>query len=77
MRLMKKFLKLLNNLCLDFIEKLEKYQTMIGENGVKLSGGEKQRLSIARAFLKDSNIILLMKPHPRLTQKLKKKFKRL
>ena len=32
---------------------------MIGENGVKLSGGEKQRLSIARAFLKDSKIILL------------------
>ena len=48
------------SMCLDFIEKLEnKYQTMIGENGVKLSGGEKQRLSIARAFLKDSNIILL------------------
>tara|TARA_Y100000768_G_C23650686_1_gene528476 strand:- start:330 stop:665 length:336 start_codon:yes stop_codon:yes gene_type:complete len=32
---------------------------MIGENGVKLSGGEKQRLSIARAFLKNSKIILL------------------
>ena len=47
-------------MCRDFIEKLnQKYQTMIGENGVKLSGGEKQRLSIARAFLKDSKIILL------------------
>ncbi|MDC2974194.1 ABC transporter ATP-binding protein/permease [Candidatus Pelagibacter sp.] len=44
----------------DFIEKLEnKFQTVIGENGVKLSGGEKQRLSIARALLKDSKIILL------------------
>ena len=44
----------------DFIEKLEsKFQTFIGENGVKLSGGEKQRLSIARALLKDSKIILL------------------
>ena len=44
----------------DFIEKLEhKYETYIGENGVKLSGGEKQRLSIARALLKDSKIILL------------------
>ena len=48
------------SMCRDFIEKLNlKYQTMIGENGVKLSGGEKQRLSIARAFLKDSKIILL------------------
>tara|TARA_Y100001936_G_scaffold252208_1_gene310986 strand:+ start:1383 stop:3125 length:1743 start_codon:yes stop_codon:yes gene_type:complete len=48
------------SMCIDFIEKLEnKYHTMIGENGVRLSGGEKQRLSIARAFLKDSKIILL------------------
>ena len=48
------------SMCSDFIENLSnKYQTMIGENGVKLSGGEKQRLSIARAFLKDSKIILL------------------
>ena len=48
------------SMCKDFIEKLnQKYQTMIGENGVKLSGGEKQRLSIARAFLKNSKIILL------------------
>ena len=47
-------------MCSDFINKLEnKFETKIGENGVKLSGGEKQRLSIARAFLKDSKIILL------------------
>ena len=37
----------------------EKYDTKIGENGVRLSGGEKQRLSIARAILKKSPIILL------------------
>ena len=44
----------------EFIEKLpQKFGTIIGENGVRLSGGEKQRISIARAFLKNSPIILL------------------
>jgi len=44
----------------EFIEKLpNKYGTIIGENGTRLSGGEKQRLSIARAMLKKSQIILL------------------
>ena len=48
------------SMCNDFIDNLEnKFETMIGENGVKLSGGEKQRLSIARAILKKSKIVLL------------------
>ncbi|MDA9880050.1 ABC transporter ATP-binding protein/permease [Candidatus Pelagibacter sp.] len=48
------------SMCDEFIDNLENgFETMIGENGVKLSGGEKQRLSIARAFLKNSRIILL------------------
>jgi subfamily B ATP-binding cassette protein MsbA len=46
--------------CEEFISNLpNKYETLIGENGVRLSGGEKQRLSIARAMLKKSSVILL------------------
>ncbi len=46
--------------CHDFIMKLpEGYNTVIGEGGATLSGGEKQRLSIARAIMKDAPIIIL------------------
>lgn len=46
--------------CHDFIMALpEGYDTMVGEGGSTLSGGEKQRISIARALLKDAPIVLL------------------
>ncbi len=46
--------------CLEFIEKLEKgFQTLVGEGGTYLSGGEQQRIALARAILKDSPVVVL------------------
>jgi len=46
--------------CLEFIQALALgFETQVGERGVKLSGGEKQRIAIARAFLKDAPIVIL------------------
>ena len=47
----------------DFITRLPQgYDTVVGERGATLSGGEKQRLSIARAFLKDAPVLILDEP---------------
>lgn len=47
----------------EFIETLQqKYETIIGERGARLSGGQAQRLALARAFLKDAPILILDEP---------------
>ncbi|WYX38106.1 ATP-binding cassette domain-containing protein [Achromobacter xylosoxidans] len=49
--------------CLDFIERLPQgWQTRLGEAGGRLAGGERQRLSIARAILKNAPIVILDEP---------------
>ncbi len=47
----------------EFIESLpQKYETVIGESGARLSSGQAQRLALARAFLKDAPILILDEP---------------
>ncbi len=47
----------------DFIERLpQKYETILGERGAQISGGERQRVAVARAFLKDAPILILDEP---------------
>ena len=60
----------------EFIEKLpKKYNTIVGEEGIKLSMGQRQRMAIAMAFLKDPKILILDEPTSALDAESEKKVK--
>ncbi|SDY93155.1 ABC transporter ATP-binding protein/permease [Nitrosomonas sp. Nm58] len=61
----------------DFIESLpDKYQAQVGERGLKLSGGEKQRIAIARAILKKTTILIFDEATSALDSKTEKNIQR-
>ncbi|MBE3140830.1 MAG: ABC transporter ATP-binding protein [Thermoplasmata archaeon] len=54
----------------DFISRLERgFETVVGERGVRLSGGEKQKIAIARAILRDADVIILDEAHTHLDER--------
>ena len=59
--------------CTEFVEKFSlKWDQLVGERGTKLSVGQKQRIAIARAFLKDPSILILDEPTSALDAKSEK-----
>ena len=63
---------------MNFIDRLpKKFNTIVGERGLKLSGGEKQRIAIARTLLKDPEIILLDEASSSLDYKTETEIKKI